>query len=89
VTLYERLKGQTIIAELKPLPTTYLGKLVEVEDNLLLLENVVKTHVDPDGRTTEEERPKVVLDTENLASVELAPKNPSNEDSMMYGGYAG
>lgn len=89
--MYDRFEGRTILVEMTAVPMTYVGRLVEESDGLLLLSDVTKTSYDADGSVRRESRPEAILDTGDLTAVELMPDEPqrSDEPSLMYGDYAG
>lgn len=84
---YDTLRDETVLVELKAIPTNYVGTLDETTDDTVLLRDVSKSYFDADGRVQTEDRPAVLLRKDEVAAVELLPaEEPSGGDSMMYGG---
>lgn len=85
---YDTFRDETVLVELKAIPTNYVGRLDGATDDALLLRDVSKSYFDADGRVQTEERPAVLLRKDEVAALELLPRDedPSSGDSMMYGG---
>lgn len=85
---YDTFRDETVLVELKAIPTNYVGTLAETGEDTLLLRDVSKSYFDADGRVQTEDRPAVLIRKDEIAAVEMLPRDqPSaGEESMMYGG---